>query len=146
MSMKTREFLEQLDESKVVAEIATAEQSTTGEIRVFVSGHSVADAVSEAKLQFEKLGMTRTALRNGVLLYFAPLSQKFAIVGDQGIHERCGAVFWEQVVAGVGTHLRSGSFTEGVTHGVRTVGQALAAYFPAPGGGPDELPNTVVRD
>ena len=144
--MKTRKFVEQLDEAKVVAEIAAAEKRTTGEIRVFVSGQQVTDPVSGAKLQFEKLGMTRTEHRNGVLLYFAPRSQKFAIIGDQGIHERCGAEFWEQVVAEMGTHLRSGSFTEGVTHGVRTVGQALAEYFPAQGGGPDELPNTVARD
>ena len=45
--------------------------------------------------------MTRTRERNAVLLYFAPVSRKFAVVGDAGVHEKCGAGFWEEIVAEV---------------------------------------------
>ena len=76
--MNSREFLAQLDEARIVAAIAQAEKGTSGEIRVFVSEREVDDVVERAERRFEKLGMTRTALRNGVLLYCAPRSQKFA--------------------------------------------------------------------
>jgi uncharacterized membrane protein len=144
--MNSREFLAHLDETKIVAEIARAEKSTSGEIRVFVSRREVDDAVSRAQRRFEKLGMTRTELRNGVLLYFAPRSRKFAIVGDLGIHEKCGPVFWEEVSTEVRARLRTKQFTEAVIHGVRKAGEVLARHFPPQAGDRDELSNEIARD
>jgi uncharacterized membrane protein len=144
--MNSREFLAQLDEARIVAEIAQAEKGTSGEIRVFVSEREVDDVVERAERRFEKLGMTRTALRNGVLLYFAPRSQKFAVVGDHGIHEKCGPAFWEEVSAGVREQLRTGHFTDAVIHGVNKVGEVLARHFPRQGDDRDELSNAVERD
>jgi len=144
--MHSREFLARLDETKIVAEIAQAEKSTSGEIRVFISQREVDDVVSRAQRRFEKLGMTRTELRNGVLLYFAPRSRKFAVVGDLGIHEKCGPSFWEEVSVEVRAHLRTERFTEAVIHGVRKVAEVLARHFPRQAGDRDELPNEIARD
>ena len=144
--MNSREFLAQLDETRIVAEIAKAEQGTSGEIRVFVSQREVEDAVLRAQRRFEKLGMTRTRLRNGVLLYFAPRSRKFAVVGDLGIHEKCGPTFWEEVSTEVRAHLRTERFTDAVIQGVRKVGGVLARHFPPQAGDRDELPNEIARD
>ena len=144
--MNSREFLAQLDETKIVAEIAKAEKCTSGEIRVFVSRREVKDAVSRAQRRFEKLGMTRTQLRNGVLLYFAPRSRKFAVVGDLGVHEKCGQAFWEEVSTEVSARLRTEDFTEAIIHGVRKVGEVLARHFPPQAGDRDELPNEIARD
>ena len=144
--MKSREFLAQLDEAKIVAEIAKAEKSTSGEIRVFVSHRKVDDAVARARRRFEQLGMTRTRLRNGVLLYFAPRSRKFAVVGDRGIHGKCGPAFWEEVSAEVRAYLRTGGFTEAAIHGVRKAGEVLARHFPPQAGERDGLPNEIARD
>jgi uncharacterized membrane protein len=144
--MHSHEFLAQLDEAKIVAEIARAEKSTSGEIRVFVSQREVDDVVTRAQRRFEKLGMTRTALRNGVLLYFAPRSRKFAVVGDLAIHEKCGPSFWEEVSTEVRAHLRSGQFTDAVTLGVRKVGEVLARHFPRQADDRDELSNEIARD
>jgi uncharacterized membrane protein len=144
--MNSREFLAQLDDVKIVAEIAQAEQGTSGEIRVFVSRKEVDDVVSRAQRRFEKLGMTKTALRNGVLLYFAPHSRKFAVVGDLAIHEKCGPAFWEEVSTEVRAHLRTERFTEAVIHGVRKVGEVLARHFPPQADDRDELSNEIARD
>ena len=144
--MKSREFLARLDEAKIVAEIAGAEKSTSGEIRVFVSQREADDPVARAQQRFEKLGMTKTQLRNGVLLYFAPRSRKFAVVGDLAIHEKCGPAFWEEVSTEVRAHLRTGQFTDAVLHGVRKVGEVLARHFPPQAGDRDELPNDIARD
>ncbi len=144
--MHSDEFIARLDETKIVAEIALAEKSTSGEIRVFISRRQVDEVVPRAQRRFEKLGMTRTAQRNGVLLYFAPRSRKFAVVGDLGIHEKCGPAFWEEVSAEVRAHLRTERFTEAIIHGVRTVGAVLARHFPRQPGDRDELSNEIARD
>jgi uncharacterized membrane protein len=144
--MNSREFISKLDDEKIVAEIVRAEQSTSGEIRVFVSRKAVDDVVTRAQRRFEKLGMTQTALRNGVLLYFAPHARKFAVVGDLGIHEKCGPEFWEEVSTEVRAHLRNERFTDAVIHGVRKVGEVLARHFPPLPGDRDELPNDIARD
>jgi len=77
------EFLNQLAHEDIVAAIRTAEQKTSGEIRVFISRKKIADPVAAAQAQFERLGMTRTRNRNGVLIYVAPAARKFAIHSPQ---------------------------------------------------------------
>jgi uncharacterized membrane protein len=144
--MKTQEFISHLDESRIVAEIATAEKNTSGEIRIFISRRTPDDAVARARQRFEKLGMTRTRYRNGVLIYFAPRVRKFAVIGDSGVHEKCGSAFWEETVAEIGEHLRGERFTEAVVHAVRKVGAVLAQHFPAEPGDVNELPNEIERD
>lgn len=144
--MKTNEFLSLLDETRIVAEIAAAEKQTSGEIRVFISRKSPDDALARARERFEKLGMTRTRHRNAVLIYFAPLVQKFAVIGDSGIHEKCGDAFWQETVAEIGAHLRANHFTEAVQHAVRKVGALLAQHFPFEPGDINELPNDLLKD
>lgn len=144
--MDADEFLAKLDEPKIVAAIADAEKATSGEIRVFVSCREVDDPVPRAAARFEKLGMTQTALRNGVLLYFAPLSKKFAVVGDTGIHSKCGPEFWEEVSAEIRERLRTEHFTDAILHGVRKVGATLARHFPPQAGDRDELSNDLSLD
>jgi uncharacterized membrane protein len=144
--MKTRDFLSKLDEAKIVAEIAAAEARTSGEIRVFVSAKDPADALARAKLRFQKLGMARTRERNAVLLYFAPRAQKFAVVGDIAIHEKCGPAFWEEIVTDIRERLRAEQVTGAVTHAVHKAGEMLARHFPATPDDRDELPDEIVGD
>ncbi len=144
--MKTSAFLTQLDEARIVAEIHQAEAATSGEIRVFVSAREVDDPVVEAEKHFVELGMTNTRQHNGVLLYFAPVSQKFAVVGDSNIHERCGPSFWSELIAEMRPLLRSGRFTEAVTRSVHLAGIQLARHFPPEPENRDELPNAISTD
>ena len=44
---------------------------------------------------FKKLGMHKTAERNGVLFYLAVDDRKFAIIGDAGINAKVPAGFWD---------------------------------------------------
>lgn len=144
--MKPSTFLGKLDHGKISAGIAGAEKETTGEIRVFISHRKFTDARAAAENQFLKLGMNQTKHRNGVLLFFAPASQTFAIVGDQAIHEKCGHATWEKLVAEVRMHLKQEQFTDGILRGIQEVGTLLATHFPADGSSINELPNEVVED
>lgn len=144
--MKPKEFHSKLEDKRIVEAIAKAELRTTGEIRVFISHHEVADALSAGLKEFERLGMRSTKQRNGVLLYFAPVSHKFAIVGDQGIHERCGDEFWEGVKQAMQPLLKQGQFTEAVLTGIERLGEVLARHFPGDGSGSNELSNQIETD
>jgi uncharacterized membrane protein len=146
--MRPDAFVQSLDEARIVVAIREAEARSRGEIRVHVAEHEVSDPQGEAVAVFERLGMTKTEERNGVLLFVAPASQAIAVVGDREIHARCGEPFWKAVAATVGGEFRSGRFTEGIVAGVRALGDELARHFPRSPGRPDrnELPDAVSRD
>jgi uncharacterized membrane protein len=128
--MKAREFVDQLGREEIVGAIRAAEKRTSGEIRVFISRHEVEDPVAEAQRQFAILGMEQTREHNGVLLFVAPQAQKFAVIGDTAIHERCGQTFWEELAAEMSGHFRRAEFTQGIVHGVSRAGEILARHFP----------------
>jgi uncharacterized membrane protein len=146
--MQTKSFIGTLDHDRIVKAIQDAEARSRGEVRVHVSKQAVPDAESAAARQFEALGMTRTAERNGVLLFVAPVSQTFAVIGDQGIHARCGPAFWKDVAAAMETDFRAGRYTDGIVKGVARAGEALATHFPRPEGTADtnELSDEVTED
>jgi uncharacterized membrane protein len=141
--MKPDDFIHRLDESAVISAIEAAERQTSGEIRVYVSKNDVADPLKRAAFRFKRLEMHATRERNGVLLYFAPESQKFAVIGDAGIHAKCGQAFWDEIAGEIRTHLRKQNFTEAVVIAVRKVGELLARHFPPRPDDENELPNTI---
>ena len=128
--MNPRSFLSGLDHQRIVAAIGAAEGRSRGEIRVHVSSRPVDDPERAAAALFDKLGMSATAERNGVLIFVAPASRRFAVVGDKGIHERCGEGFWKDVAAAMEDDFRAGRFTDGIVKGVTKAGDALATHFP----------------
>lgn len=132
-----------IDHERVVAAIAAAELRTAGEIRVFISKAPAPRAVEAAQAQFERLGMTRTAARNGVLIFVAPASRTFAIIGDTAIHEKCGEPFWRLLAAAMEIHFKRGEFTEGLVHGIERAGTLLAEHFPRSPDDRNELSNEI---
>lgn len=144
--MRTKEFLSRLDHERIVAAISAAEKTTSGEIRVFVQrGEIKGDALPPAERKFQALGMHKTAERNAVLIFVAPRAQKFAVVGDEGVHAKCGAEFWHGLVDAMRDHFKRDAFTEALVHGVESAGQLLARYFPRRSDDRDELSNDVVE-
>ena len=146
--MQSKAFLNALDHERIVKAIRQAEACSRAEVRVHVSDEAVADAHKAAAAQFEKLGMTATAERNGVLIYVAPRSQKFAIVGDTGIHQSCGQPFWQDVAAAMEADFRAGRFTDGIVKGLARTAEVLGTYFPRREGVCDinELKDEVTED
>jgi uncharacterized membrane protein len=144
--MKSKEFIGKLDEAKIVAAIGDAEKKTSGEIRVYISQKHRDDALAAAQSRFEKLGMTKTRFRNAILIYLAPRSQKFAIIGDAGIHEICGDAFWKTISEKMTGLLKEGHFTEAVLAAIDEAAIALAKHFPHRRDDADELPNKIIRD
>ena len=139
-------FLFRLKQKRVMQAIADAEARTSGEIRVFVTHKKCADAFSAARVQFDKLGMMNTKHRNAVLIFIAPRSRTFAVIGDQGVHEQCGDVFWSDVADAMSADLRAGELTDALVHAIEKAGALLAEHFPPDAEVRDELPNDVATD
>jgi len=132
-----------VDDVRVVAAIAEAEAHTSGEIRIVLSRQSVADPVAAAEEQFERLEMMNTTDRNGVLIFVAPSSHTFAVIGDQGVHEKCGQDFWRTLTDAMSAHFKQGKFTDGLVLGISRAGALLAEHFPRRADDPNELPDHI---
>jgi uncharacterized membrane protein len=144
--MKTRHLIKQLDRQLVEAGIRSAEQATSGEIRVIVHHKPVEDAVAAASAAFLRLGMDKTRERNAVLIFVAPESQKFAVIGDEAVHQKCGDIFWQELAAAMTGHFKQARFTDGLRLGISRAGALLAEHFPRQAGDVDELPNEVIEE
>src|SRR5687768_16601965 len=103
--MKQKDLLGQIDSAKIVEAIHRIEQCSSSEVRVHIDPKLRGrDIRTVAERTFERLGMTRTAQRNSVLLFIAAEEQQFTILGDQGIHERVPPHFWEDVAEKISGH------------------------------------------
>jgi uncharacterized membrane protein len=138
-------YFSKFDSERIVEAIAAAEKQSSAQIRVHVTRKIPKNLEERAERRFHLLGMTKTAGRNGVLIYIAPRARRFRILGDVAIHEKCGEDFWKDVAASMESFFQKGQFTEGVVHGVERVGDVLARHFPrkGEGGGVNELPDTI---
>ncbi len=144
--MRTDEFLGKLDHDRIVGAIRLAEEKTSGEIRVFVQrGNLKGDAFPAAQKQFHNLGMQKTKERNGVLIFVAPRARKFAVIGDDGVHQKCGEEYWTRLVDSMRKHFKKEDFTQALAEAIERTGELLAQHFPKREGGPNELPDEIVE-
>src|SRR4051794_32463433 len=145
--MRTHNFIRQLEHDRIVEAIKKAEAKTSGQIRVFLQrGRFEEDALARAQKKFLQLGMEKTAERNAVLIFVAPRVQKFAVIGDEGVHAKCGEQFWEELVARMRQHFLREDFTEALLEAVGSTGDLLAKYFPRTGPAPNELPDEIIEE
>ncbi len=144
--MEQKEFLARLDQKRIVDAISEAESRTSGEIRVHVQPKAGDEARNVAERTFERLGMTKTAMRNGVLLFIASEENQFVILGDKGIDDAVPAGFWNEIAAKLTIRFKNGEFTEGIVGAITSAGEQLRTYFPHEADDVDELPNDVSID
>ena len=129
--MKQTEFIAALDQPRITTAIGAAERETSGEIRVHIQPKATGgDVRYVAERTFERLGMTKTALRNGVLLFIASEENSFVILGDKGIDEKVPGGFWDEIAGMLTIRFRNGEFTEGIVEAITAAGQQLKTYFP----------------
>jgi uncharacterized membrane protein len=144
--MRTREFLSKLEHDRIIQAIHEAESKTSGEIRVLIQrGKLRGDPLVAAQRKFQRLGMHKTRERNAVLIFVAPRVHKFAIVGDQAIHEICGDELWQRVVEGMRTHFQNEKFSDALIEAVKEMGTMLERHFPKTSDDTNELPNDVIE-
>jgi uncharacterized membrane protein len=123
-------FSPKVDHDRVLAAIRAAEVGTSGEIRVLIARHKAEDPVKTAQEYFNSTGMAQSPHRNGILIFVAPRSRRFAVIGDRAVHEKCGDLFWTSLAEAMGGYFRRGQFTDGLVHGIERAGELLGQTFP----------------
>ena len=131
--MLRRTLKKLVDEQAVKRAIEEAERQSSGEVRVSVSTYFWGDVRRTAESAFVRLGMDRTAKRNGILFFVVPSRRAFVVLGDEGIHAKVGQTFWDAIAAAMSTRFKKGDFTGGLVHGITEAGKRLAEHFPYEG-------------
>ncbi len=141
--MRQKDFLAALDRPQIVEAIGTAEGMTSGEIRVHIQPKAHGEIRHVAERTFERLGMTKTKERNGVLLFIACEEQRFVILGDSGIDARVPAGFWDAIATTLHDRFQQGDYTAGIVDAIHSAGEELKAYFPRAHDDANELANEI---
>lgn len=143
---KSTSFLTEAEQKMVVDAIQEAEQSTSGEIRVFIEKKcAYPDPMDRAKEVFYHLKMDATDLKNGVLVYLAHEDHRFCLLGDKGIHEKTGDDYWQQEVEVAITHFKQKKYAHGLKTIILDIGLSLSAHFPYDSKtDKNELPDEIV--
>lgn len=123
-------FFSQKEKKQILAAVQEAEKNTSGEIRVHLEYKTHGPVYGHAQKIFQRIGMTKTRDRNGVLIFLATHDKKFAVLGDVGINEKVPEGFWNDVVQTLQEHFRQNKFAEGISEAVVRIGEKLKAYFP----------------
>lgn len=141
ISMLTKE------QKRTIAEaIQQAESLTSGEIRVHLDRFGSNNPMEKATKTFERLGMTRTKERNGVLIYLCFSKHQVAILGDRGIDEKVPEGFWNEIYLLLVDHFKKADFTEGICKAVLKIGEKLSTFYPHRTDDVNELSNELSEE
>ena len=124
------ESLDKQAKNKIIDAIRQAERRTSGEIRVHVKPKCGEDVLKEARKFFHRLRMHRTKEHNAVLIFVATESRRFAIVGDEAVHQKVGESFWNSTRDVMLSHFSKNDIVGGIVAGVRSAGEKMKAHFP----------------
>lgn len=128
---KEKEFFTKEEKDCIIETIRTAEQRTSGEIRVYVESRCMyMDAIDRAKEIFVQLSMDKTLDRNGTLVYVAVKDKQAAVFGDEGIHQKVGQKYWEEEVNKMLIFFKEQHLGDGICKVVTDIGEALNFHFP----------------
>lgn len=142
--MGVKQIFTKESQAKIVGAITAAELQTSGEIRVHIEAKCATENVLDRAVDvFYTLGMDKTNLKNGVLIYLAHKSGQFAIIGDKGINECVPSNFWDEIKHQMREDFVKGEFVKGLCSAIISAGDALKKYFPYQEDDINEQPNEI---
>ncbi len=142
-STNPTKFFSDAESARINAAIKDAESRTSGEIKLVVARHCWGKIEAKAAKIFRELGLEKTKERNGVLILFIATNREFLIHGDQGIHEKVGQGFWDDIRDKMAAAFKQDEFGEGISQGVCLIGERLSQYFPYKRGDIDEISDEI---
>ena len=141
--MKVKEFIGEGGKALIEQAIKEAELDTSGEIRVHLESKCPSDPLQRAVYIFNYLKMSNTQARNGVLVYVAVESRKFAIIGDAGINNVVPDNFWDDIKDKMRASFLQGNYVEGLVIAIKETGASLKKYFPYQSDDVNEQPDEI---
>ena len=141
--MKVNEFIGKEGKLQIEQAIKEAELNTSGEIRVHIESKCSQAALQRAVYIFNYLKMFNTQARNGVLIYVAVESRKFAVIGDAGINKVVPDNFWNSIKENMRAAFSQGKYIDGLVEAIREAGVSLKRYFPYQSDDVNEQPDEI---
>jgi uncharacterized membrane protein len=129
--MKVKHFLNAIEHGHVHAAIKSAENGTSGDVVVYITHKTVEDPLVAANREFRRFRLDAAPDKNSFLIFLAPKSQTFAIVGGEALHEKVGQAWWDELSALLTRHFKAAHYTAGLVAAIEQAGQKLKAHFPA---------------
>lgn len=134
----------------IAAATRSAEETTSGEIRVMVRMRC--EDGFEGKLDeqafrdFAAHSLANTRDKTGVLVLVVLSERQFKILADEGIHAKLPPEYWQQRAAEISELFRDGNYSAGICRAVVAIGGELARYFPRKFDDANELPDDVIAE
>ena len=139
----TGNFLTNQQIASLVEAIQSAEQHSTGEIRVHIDSNTDNDNAKTAFRVFEELCMAKTAERNAVLFHVNFHQKYLTIIGDTGIHEKVHQSYWDHLHDYITSEFAKGNYYKALKSAILETGLELKKHFPVTGENANELPNEI---
>lgn len=136
-------FLTHRQMASLVEAIQTAENHSSGEIRVHIDSNSEDDNAKTAFEIFRSLNMHKTEERNAVLFHINFDKRYLTIVGDEGIHKKVHQHFWDRMHDEITSAFGRGNYFEALEEAILKTGTELKKHFPINGNNPNELSNEI---
>lgn len=140
-------FLTNQQIDSLVEAIKSAEQHSTGEIRVHID--STTDSTTDSKTAeaafevFKELCKDKTEEKNAVLFHVNFEKKYLTIIGDTGIHEKVHQTYWDHLHDYITAEFAKGHFYQALKSAILETGLELKKHFPVKGENHNELPNEI---
>jgi uncharacterized membrane protein len=129
--------------------VKKAESRTSGQIVVRITQQIEPSGIAPrlaAVEEFNRLHVSRTKRRNGILVFIALNERAVELVADDGIATVVAQHQWQQAVEMITVGFRANFPAHSIAMAVTKIGDLLAEKFPPETGGADELPDEVISD
>lgn len=139
--MKT--YLTDQEIASLVEAIQSAEDHSTGEIRVHIDSTTENDNAKVALHVFNKLCKDQTIEKNAVLFHINFEKKYLTIIGDSGIHKKVHQSFWDNLHDEITSEFAKGHYHKALKNAILKTGFELKKFFPITGENPNQLPNEI---
>ena len=129
--------------ASLVEAIKTAENQSSGEIRIHIDSTTEGHNAEIAFEVFKRLCKAKTAEKNAVLFHVNFEQQYLTIIGDDGIHPKVQQQFWDKIHDEITAAFSKTQYFEGLRNAILETGVELKKHFPIRGENPNELSNEI---
>lgn len=136
-------FLTHQQISSLVEAIQSAEEYSTGEIRVHIDSNTEEKNAQTAFEVFRELCMNKTTDRNAVLFHVNFEKRYLTIIGDIGIHNKVHQSYWDHLHDYITAEFAKGNYYQALKSAILETGIELKKYFPVKGENPNQLSNEI---
>lgn len=129
--------------ASLVEAIQSAENHSTGEIRVHIDSTTENNNAEKAFEVFNRLCKDQTAEKNAVLFHVNFEKKYLTIIGDTGIHAKVHQSYWDHLHDFITSEFAKGNYHKALKSAILETGLELKKHFPVKGKNHNELPNEI---